>query len=118
MIILFSDVIIKNQNNHNVISENYKRANSLKDKLLGLLRTSNPRCLVFKTRFGIHTFGLYVPIDILILNSNHKVVKMKINLSPNRVYLWNPKYSTIIELPSGSIHKSQTEIGHTIKFLS
>src|SRR6185312_10694586 len=111
-------MIIKNQNNNKVIYENCKRAKSLNDKLFGLLRTSNPRCLIFKTRFGIHTFGLYSPIDVLVLNSNYKVVKMKVNLNPNRIYLWNPKYSIVIELPSGTIHKSQTEIGHILKFRS
>ena len=37
----------------------------------------DPTPLFFKTRFGIHTFGVITPIDVLILDKNYKVVKIK-----------------------------------------
>lgn len=76
---------------------------NLKDKIQGLIGKDKPQALMLKTHFGIHTFGLKFPIDVLILNSGHKVVSMKVNLKPNRIFLWNPVHEKVIELPHGII---------------
>ena len=55
-------------------------------------------------------------IDILILDDDNKVVSLKRSLKPQRFFTWKPKYSKVIELPDGSIIKSQTEIGDLISF--
>lgn len=55
-----------------------------------------------------------VPIDVLILDSRLKVVSMKQNLLPNRFYFYSPKFSTVIELPQGSIHKFRIDINDKI----
>lgn len=91
------------------------RCNSLFDKVFGLLRRSNPRCLIFQTRFGIHTFFLKYSIDVLILGRDYQVVKMMINLKPNRLLFWNPAYNLILELPAGTIFKSKTQVGDRLK---
>lgn len=86
-----------------------KFANSLLDKFLGLHRKSNPKILIFKTRFGIHTFFLKEAIDVIVLDSGSRVVK-KATLKPNKLFFWNPKYSTVIELPKGFIKKSKIKL--------
>jgi uncharacterized protein len=100
--------------NNCVIKIFVKAAASLKDKIQGLIGKDKPFALMIKTHFGIHTFGLKFPIDVLILNNQNKVVSMKENLEPNRIFLWNPKYEKVIELPQGTVKKKRLKIGCTI----
>ncbi len=80
-------------------------ADSFVAKNLGLIPYNKPKPLRIKTRFGIHTFGMRYPIDVIILDKNKKVVKIKKSLHPNRVFFWNPRYDTVLELPAGTIQE-------------
>lgn len=108
-------MIVKNVTNRTIVSLNCKFASSSLDRALGLLRKSNPRSLLIETRFGVHTFGLSIPIDVLVLDDERIVQSVKVGLKPNRTFFWNPKYSLILELPAGTIKKSKTEIGDKLE---
>ncbi len=110
-------MIVKDITTKKTICKEAKLASSLKDKLFGLLITQNPRYLIFKTRFGIHTFGLKEPIDVIVLDKNNKVIKLKSNLMPNRIFFWNPKYSLIIELPQTKIAISGIGLGSQLALI-
>lgn len=114
---LASIMIVRNKTKKTLLSQNIKRAESLTDQTFGLLRKSNPRSLFIKTRFGIHTFFLAEPIDVLVLDKDYRVVKLKEKLNPNNIFLWNPKYFFVIELPHGTIKKSHTETGNQLSLL-
>jgi len=103
--------MIKNESRKTILFENYKLGKSFFDKAFGLLIPSNPRNMLFKTRFGIHTFFMKENIDLIVLDKKNRVVSLKINVKPNRIFLWNPRFDTILELPNGTIKKSKTEIG-------
>ena len=75
------------------------------NKIRGLINESKPHLVYFQTRFGIHTFGLKFPIDVLILDRKGRVVKIRENLKPNRIFIWNPIYKKIVELPTGKVTK-------------
>lgn len=94
-----------------MVIRDLKEAKTFTDRFLGLLRPSNPRSLLFKTRFGIHTFGLKESIDIVVLDDKYNVVKLGEFIKPNRLFFWNPKYNLVLELPKGTIAKSHTKIG-------
>lgn len=85
-------------------------ANTWKEKTLGLLRYKKPESLLLRTRFGIHTFGLTYPIDVLVLNKHHRVIALKERLKPNRVFFWNPKYNAVVELPQGTIAQKKITV--------
>jgi|SRR5882672_1470507 len=89
---------------------------SLLDQTLGLLKYKTPQAMLLRTHFGIHTFGMRYPIDVLILDNEHHVVAMKEHLKPNRIFLWKITYDIILELPTGTIKKTQTEIGDTLLY--
>lgn len=82
----------KTLTNHLIVSD------SLLKSTLGLLNQPPGTAMLFKTRWGIHTFGMRYPIDILIMDDLLKIVQIKKNLQPNRFFFWNPKYSIIVEL--------------------
>lgn len=94
-----------------------KYLTSLKDKTLGLIGKEFPSPLYFKTHFGIHTIGLKFPIDVIILDSRNKVVRLKENLAPNWIYFWPPFFNRVIELPLGTIKKEKIKIGSIINLL-
>lgn len=100
---------LKNLTKNTIVSSEIKVADSFLDQLFGLLKRQN-RALLFNTRFGIHTFGMYKKIDVLVLDSDLKVKKIKKDLLPNRLFFWNIKYNKLIELPEGTIAKSKTQI--------
>jgi len=100
--------------NDQMIRLSVKTAENLKEKVQGLIGKDKSYALMIKTRFGIHTFGLKFPIDVLILNNENKVVSIKENLKPNRIFLWNPMHKKVIELPSGTIEKKRIKMNMPI----
>ena len=92
-------------------------ADSLFKGIFGLIFYREPIGMVFQTHFGIHTFFRRYSIDVLVLNKRNKVVEVKAGLRPNRIYFWNPMYSTVVELPEGSVKRSKTEVGDFLEFI-
>lgn len=84
------------------------------NKYKGLIGEKTPRSIYFKTRFGLHTFFLLFPIDIVVLNNNHQIVRLKEKLSPYSIFLWNPFYYHVLELPEGTITKMNLKLGETV----
>lgn len=94
--------------------ENVFYAKNIKERVLGLLNTSEPKPLHLKTRWGIHTFGMKYAIDVAILDDNFVVRAIKTNLKPWRIYLWNPKFNNVLELPKGMIQIKHIAINSRI----
>jgi len=93
------------------------KAKNIWQSTIGLVGAQKPYPLLLKTRFGIHTFGVSFPIDILILDQQHRVMRLKKSLQPNRVFFWSPLWSIVIELPQNSIDQQRIHIGDTVKLL-
>jgi uncharacterized membrane protein (UPF0127 family) len=90
---------------------------TLKQKSMGLIGKKNPYAVYFSTRWGIHTFGVRFPIDILILDRDFRVVKATSHVPPNSIYVWNPKHYHVVELPEGEIQKQKITIEQKITLL-
>jgi len=97
-----------------MIKLSVKKATNIKDRIIGLIGKNKPIPLMMQTHFGIHTFGLKFPIDVLVLDNKNKVISIKKNLKPNRIFLWNPRYKNVIELPQGIINKKTIKIHDAI----
>jgi uncharacterized membrane protein (UPF0127 family) len=110
-----SNITVKNQNSKTILCRDLKIADSPADKFLGLHAKSNPRSLLFKTRFGMHTLLLKNPIDIIVCNSQFRVVTAQ-TVTPNHLFIYNPLYPYVLELPQGTIKKSKTQIGDKLDF--
>lgn len=80
-----------------------KNTANLKEKIVGLIGKDRPENLLIKTRFGIHTFGVKFPIDVVVINKQNKIVTIKQNLKPNRIFFWNPIFNKVLELPFGTV---------------
>jgi uncharacterized membrane protein (UPF0127 family) len=83
----------------------------------GLIGTDTVTPVYFRTRWGIHTFGVRFPIDIVILDATSHIAAIRPSLPPNRCYLWNPLHDTVLELPVGSIGRFSLHIGDPVVIL-
>jgi hypothetical protein len=90
------------------------RLTNIWEKTKGLIGAETAVPIYFDTRWGIHTFGVKFPIDILILNNSNQVVKKAENLKPNRIWLWNPIYKIVLELPAGEIKRLRVKMGDKV----
>ncbi len=99
-----------NLNSNQEIVEDINKADTVTKKVKGLIGDKNPKALYFETRWGIHTFGVKFPLDIIILDSEWKVKKIFENLKPYRIFFWNPTYFRVLELPQGTLEKSKISL--------
>lgn len=102
--------MIKNKTRNTIISKDFKLLKDFRSKSKGLINSNSPKTVVFYTRFGIHTFGIRHPIDVIVTDKKFRVIAVKGKLKPNRIFLWNPKGNLVIESEKEVIGKSQTEI--------
>jgi len=107
---------IINKTKKTTLAENIVVPKTLLDQSLGLLKYKTPVAMLLKTRWGIHTFGMRYPIDVLILDGQNHVVEIKESLKPNNIFIWNIQYETVLELPQGTIKKTKTKIMDQITF--
>lgn len=89
-----------------------------KEKSKGLLSFDIPKIVFFKTRWGIHTFGMKNSIDVIILDTSFVVRKIIYSLPPQRILFWNPLWNGVIEFPSNTIHALDIKKGDVLKFTS
>jgi len=89
---------------------------SWKEKISGLIGKEKPEAILIHTRFGIHTFFLKFPIDIVIIDNKNKVVNAK-TISPTHIFFWNPIYKKVLELPAETIKEKGIKIGDKIKII-
>lgn len=74
-------------------------------KMIGLEGGAFGDKIYFKTRFGIHTFGLSRPIDVLVLGEKGEVGAIFRNLVPGQVRFWSPKFRHVFEFSGGALDK-------------
>lgn len=84
------------------------------ERIRGLIGENKIYPLLIKTRFGIHTFGVKQPMDIIILDEENTVKLMKKRLLPNKFFFWKPVYNKVLELPAGYIRDKKLEVGDRI----
>ncbi|OGH11914.1 MAG: hypothetical protein A2857_05680 [Candidatus Levybacteria bacterium RIFCSPHIGHO2_01_FULL_36_15] len=94
-----------------------KKANNIKEKMIGFIGKQESYPLLIETHFGIHTFGVKFPIDVLVLDNLHKVISLRENLKPNRIFLWNIKHNKVLELPQKTIKEKNLKVGDIIKII-
>ena len=100
-----------------MITLQVRELKTITEKAVGLLTAKKAYPVLFRTRFGIHTFGMKFAIDVLVLDSKNVVVVLKKQLNPNRIFIWNPRFDTVIELPEGEIEKLKIQKGSAIKII-
>lgn len=63
---------------------------------------------------AVHTFFMKFPIDLIYIDRNYRVKKVRSNVGPWRISGCLTAHS-VIELPSGSVRESKTERGDLLE---
>jgi uncharacterized membrane protein (UPF0127 family) len=88
------------------------------ERAIGLLKHSTlppGEGLLITPCRGVHTWGMRFTIDILALDATGVVVDAVRALGPWRIRLPRAGAVSVLELPAGSLMKTNTERGHRIE---
>jgi uncharacterized protein len=86
--------------------------------LLGRWSLRNDEGLWVMPSRGIHTFGLFFPIDVVYLDGSRRVVHLIEHLKPFRISSLRMHCESVLELPTRSIYTSNTQIGDQLLILT
>ena len=64
---------------------------------------------------GVHTVGMLFPIDLVFLSKDRTVVHVEEHFRPFRVSRVSLKATSVLELPTHAIYRSQTKVGDTLE---
>ncbi|MBI4115842.1 MAG: DUF192 domain-containing protein [Candidatus Omnitrophica bacterium] len=106
-------------NQRKLIADSVREAGPIFERMRGLIGHPNlksgeglllPRCQ------GIHTFGMGYPIDVVYLDREGHVIRLASHLLPNSFgpVLFRARF--VLELPEGTIERSQIELGDRLGF--
>jgi uncharacterized membrane protein (UPF0127 family) len=110
-----------NQTRQSVIASRVDKADNAFSRMRGLLgKKSIDRDygLWITPGNSIHTFFMNFSIDVVFLSKSNQVVKLLQDIQPYRLskIVWAAR--SILELSSGAIQKSGTQVGDQVEFRS
>ncbi len=95
-----------------------RKADSFVTRLVGLLKRTQlgpEEALWLMPSKGIHTIGMKFPIDVMFLDKNCVVLGLVSGMMPYRISGVQMRGFSVLELPSGTIRKSQSEVGDQLE---
>ena len=63
---------------------------------------------------GVHTFGMLFPIDVVVLDDDWNVLALRKTMRPFRMTRVFFEAAAVLELPSGTIESTATQLGDGI----
>ncbi len=116
-----SGVFVYNLTKEVFLAYRVKVADSILTRLVGLIgkRSLEPHSgLWIVPSCGIHTLGMLFDIDVVFLDRDLKVVKVRELVPPFWMTPINLQAESVLELPSHTIFKSRTEVGDQLQISS
>lgn len=111
-------VYVYNKTKETFLAFRVKVADTIFGRLFGLIgkRKLEPDCgLWLFPANAIHTFGMLIKIDVVLIDRHFRVVGLRELLRPFRVIRPNFRAESVIELPAHTICKSGTEVGDQLE---
>ena len=109
-----------NLRNGKELSNNVIVADSIFKRMKGLLgrkEMQKGEALWITPCYSIHTFCMRFSIDVVFLNKKNRVVALIKNIKPNRMTRLYLKATSVLELPSGTIESTATEVEDQIEIV-
>ncbi len=111
-------LVARNVDTGELVANRVTVATKKVDRAVGLLKHSalapGEGLLITPCR-GVHTCGMRFTIDIIALDEHGIIVDAVQELGPWRVRLPRPGAVSVLELPAGSLSRTNTECGHRIE---
>ncbi|MBT4825007.1 DUF192 domain-containing protein [Candidatus Woesearchaeota archaeon] len=113
--------MIYNTTKNTQIVKDHNICKSWYSKLKGLMFSKkNSKNLIFvfdnEKKIGLHMWFVFYPIDVLLLDSDKKVVEIKERFRPFSWFNSKEKAKYVLELYSGTINDKKIEIGDRLEF--
>ena len=103
------------------VGETVELADTSMTRMFGLLGRSGLDAgggLWIRPSSGVHTFFMRFRIDVIGLDRELKVIKLWRCLAPFRVTSVSVKMHSVIELPCGTIKRTETQLGDMLEVSS
>jgi uncharacterized membrane protein (UPF0127 family) len=113
-------MVLINATRKSVVCNSCHFADSVLKRMIGLLDRkvlAQGEGLLLDRCYGIHTFGMRFPIDVLFLDKQLRVMRTVSALPPCRAAIVRQAIY-VLELPIGAIARSQTAQGDQIQMRS
>lgn len=110
-------MVLVNATRKTVLSDRCHFANTVLKRMVGLLnrrKFAKGEGLLLDRCYGVHTFGMRFPIDVLFLDKDLRVIRAVKALPPYRTSIVK-KAVYVLELPVGALEVSHTEEGDQIQ---
>ena len=111
--------VVRNRTRGATLASNVRLADTPVARRTGLLKHTRLEAgeglWIYPTQ-AIHTFGMKFPIDVVFIDKQMRVRRLYQNLAPYRLttLVWSAQ--SVLELPSGSLAGTETEIGDELQF--
>lgn len=95
-----------------------RKADNFFTRLVGLLKRTHlgpEEALWLMPSKGIHTIGMKFPIDVVFLTKDNQVIGLVPGMPPYRISSVYLRSHSVVEIPNGTIRKSQTELGDRLE---
>jgi uncharacterized membrane protein (UPF0127 family) len=110
-------MVLVNATKKTIVSDNCHFANTVLKRMVGLLNRGQfgaGEGLLLDRCYGIHTFGMRFPIDVLFLDKDLCVIRAVKALPPYRTCVVK-KSVYVLEVPVGALDASHTSEGDQIQ---
>jgi len=110
-------MVLVNATRKTILSDRCHFANTVLKRMVGLLnrrKLSQGEGLLLDRCYGVHTFGMRFPIDVLFLDKDLHVIRAVNALPPYRLSIVK-KAVYVLELPVGALEASRTAEGDQIQ---
>lgn len=113
--------MVTNETKGTVLASHLKIAETFLSRLIGLLgqrSLEEGKSLLIRGDSSLHTFFMSFDIDVVFLDRENRITKIRKRLPPFRIALAPGKTFSALELPAGAVERSQTEVGDLLSFRS
>ena len=112
-------LIARNLDSGRVVAQRVNVATTRIERAIGLLGRSDfqlGEAMWLSPSRGVHTCGMRFPIDLVGLDVAGKVVDRVVGMKPWRLRWTRRSVVGVLELPKGSLDRSDTQLGHCLRF--
>jgi uncharacterized protein len=79
--------------------------------LIGRLSLKSDEGIWVVPSSGVHTLGVFVPLDLIYLDENHRVIHLIEHFPTFRIAPLRVQSESVLELSAHTIYSSQTQVG-------
>ena len=111
-------MVLVNERTRKVLASRVEMAETRAERRRGLLgRTSLPEggALMLIPCFSVHTAFMRFRIDVVFLNRQRKILKIRPNMGKARMSL-SLRAHSVLELPAGTLEATGTQAGDQLEF--